>query len=68
MDKNKIRLPKDGLVEPEEARLIDGTDVEGHGLPTTAPPAFGDTRRPSHGGEIVPAPITDEDDVEGHLR
>ena len=36
MDKNKMKLPKEGLVEPEESRpFIDDGDVEGHGLPTT---------------------------------
>lgn len=64
---NKPKLPKDRLIEPEEGRhgpgehLIDG-DVEGHSLPTTAPPAFGAQRSPGHGGELTP---TDDDDVEG---
>lgn len=63
----KHQLPKDGLVQPEEGRrgpgeqLIDG-DVEGHSLPTTAPPALGSQRSPGHGGELTP---TDGDDVEG---
>jgi hypothetical protein len=65
MDK-KIKLPKEGLVEPEEARFIDDGDVEGHGLPLTRPPSFGGLRSPGHGGEAVPSPIDDEDDVEGH--
>jgi len=61
MDKKNMKLPKSGLVEPEEARFIDDTDVEGHGLPLTPPPsAVG----PTHGGENIPT--TDEDDVEGH--
>ena len=67
MDKNRMRLPKDGLVEPEELRLTEPTDVEGHGLPITAPPSFGTTSGPSHGGEIA-MPATDEDDVEGPQR
>lgn len=64
-----IRLPKEGLVTPEDAPagFIDETDVEGHGLPLTPPPSFGANRTPGHGGEIA-APIDDEDDVEGHLR
>ncbi len=66
MDKNKMKLPKEGLVEPEELR-IDGSDVEGHGLPLTAPPAFGASSGPSHGGEIA-MPADDDDDVEGHKR
>ena len=66
MNKN-IRLPKEGLVTPEEGRseLISETDVEGHGLPLTPPPSFGANRSPSHGGEIAP---TDDDDVEGYIR
>jgi hypothetical protein len=60
MDKKHMKLPKDGLVEPEERQgLIDDGDVEGHGLPTTAPPtSFGNDRRP-RGGDITP---TDGDD------
>jgi hypothetical protein len=65
MDKNRIKLPKESLVEPEELRQ-DG-DVEGHGLPLTAPPSIGPQRSPSHGGEIA-MPATDDDDVEGHHR
>jgi hypothetical protein len=70
MNKN-IRLPKEGLVEPEGgARRITGEaeDVEGHGLPITAPPSFGARRSPGHGGENIPSPMDDEDDVEGHKR
>lgn len=58
--------PQQG-VGPEDARLIDETDVEGHGLPLTAPPSFG-SRHPGHGGENIPSPVDDEDDVEGHRR
>ena len=71
MDKKHIKLPKEGLTDPEEARrstFIDGADVEGHGLPTTAPPSFGTSRLPGHGGENIPMPVDDEDDVEGHRR
>lgn len=67
MDKKHIRLPREGLVHPEDEPngFIDGGDVEGHGLPTTAPPAFGTNRGGGHGGEIA-APAGHEDDVEGH--
>jgi hypothetical protein len=65
MAKTKFSLPKDGVVEPEGARLIDDTDVEGHGLPITAPPSLG-KRTPGHGGENIPMPMDDGDDVEGH--
>jgi len=64
----QIKLPKEGLIEPEETRFIDDGDVEGHGLPLTAPPSFGSHRTPGHGGENIPSPVDDEDDVEGHLR
>jgi hypothetical protein len=64
----KYKLPKDSLVEPEQKRMdapfIDEGDVEGHGLPTTAPPSLG-SQFPGHGGEATPA---DDDDVEGHRR
>jgi hypothetical protein len=66
MDSKRVKLPKDGLVEPEEVRFIDDGDVEGHGLPTTAPPSFGGDRRP-RGGDIA-MPTDGDDDVEGHLR
>lgn len=54
----KIKLPKDSLVEPEEGQqgpegFIDEGDVEGHGLPLTAPPSIGQ-RLPGHGGELAP--------------
>ena len=68
MDKRNVKLPKEGLVEPEERRrdsFVD--DVEGHGLPLTAPPSLS-PRTPGHGGENIPSPIDDEDDVEGHKR
>ncbi len=66
----RFRLPKDGLVEPEERapRELTGDDVEGHGLPLTPPPSFGPQRSPGHGGEMARTRIEDEDDVEGHRR
>ena len=73
MQKN-VKLPKDGLVEPEGRQikslepLIDSNDVEGHGLPVTPPPGFGPQRTPGHGGENIPSPVDDDDDVEGHRR
>lgn len=63
----QFKRPKEGLVQPEEdARFIDGQDVEGHGLPITAPPSLSPSRAPGHGGEAVPS--DDPDDVEGHRR
>jgi hypothetical protein len=64
MTGKNIRLPKEGLVEPEQdQKALD--DVEGHGMPVTAPPSLS-TRTPGHGGENIPSPTEDEDDVEGH--
>jgi hypothetical protein len=60
----KYRLPKDRLVEPEDKTgepLIDETDVEGHGLPTTAPPSLG-SQFPGHGGEATPTADEDDED------
>ncbi len=59
----KIKLPKEGLIEPEEGTrggdgFIDENDVEGHGLPVTAPPSIGQ-HGPGHGGEVTP---TDSDE------
>jgi hypothetical protein len=62
----RIKLPKDSLVEPEESRgpegFIDEGDVEGHGMPVTAPPSLGQ-QLPSHGGELTPTDA-DEDQAE----
>ena len=62
----KYKLPKDSLVEPEEGTqpgdgFIDGQDVEGHGLPTTAPPSLDPQRRTPHGGEAIPTSDEDND-------
>jgi hypothetical protein len=67
MNNRKIRLPKDGLQQPDDLlpTELDG-DVEGHRLPTTAPPSLGARRSPGHGGENIPTIGEDEDDVEGH--
>jgi len=63
MDK-KLRLPKEGLIEPEETgktgeSFVGSDDVEGHGLPVTPPPFS--HRSPGHGGEAVPT----DDEIEG---
>jgi hypothetical protein len=62
----KYKLPKDSLVEPEQDtqpgdRFIDGQDVEGHGLPTTAPPSLDPQRR---GGEVVSSPDESDDSTD----
>lgn len=71
MDKKIPHLPKDGLTAPDGPSRpwpsATEDDVEGHGLPLTAPPSFG-SRHPGHGGENIPSPADDEDDVEGHIR
>ena len=62
----RIKLPKDSLVEPEESNgpegFIDEGDVEGHGIPVTAPPSLGQ-QLPGHGGELTPTDA-DEDQAE----
>lgn len=62
----RIKLPKDSLVEPEESRgpegFVDEGDVEGHGIPVTAPPSLGG-QLPGHGGELTPTDA-DEDQAE----
>ena len=64
----RMKLPKEGLVGSElRPRLIDETDVEGHGLPTTAPPDSLIRRGPNNGGELSRR-IDEDDDVEGHKR
>lgn len=69
MTNKRIRLPREGLVWPEDRLraqdFIDGTtDVEGHGLPITAPPSFGRLTR-GHGGEAIPTPEDREDGAKG---
>ena len=61
MTNKRMRLPKEGIIEPEERSspgLDRGEDVEGHGFPNPAPPPISP---PPGGGEIVPT----DDDVEG---
>lgn len=66
MARRSMKLPKDGLMEPEDRTGTSGSiddDVEGHGLPLTAPPSFGHRSPGSHGGEATPS--ADDDVVEG---
>lgn len=65
MTNKRIRLPKEGLVPPEDHRKhgTDGDDVEGHGFVNPAPPAGFSKRSPSSGGEAVPA--DDDADIVG---
>ena len=63
MTNKRIRLPKDGLVEPDDLRLIDA-DVEAHGWANPAPPADFSHRSPSQGGEAIPSD-DDTDDFKG---
>lgn len=70
MAKQRYQLPKEGLTDPEgrarSGNLVEGDDVEGHGIPLTPPPSYIGGSRPGHGGENIPTPVDDEDDVEGH--
>lgn len=65
MTNKRIRLPKEGLVTPEELgpgeKFIDETDVEGHGWVNPAPPIDFSKGTPTRGGELDPGDATDED-------
>jgi hypothetical protein len=65
MSNKRMRLPREGVVEPDQpSRNTEpdgGEDVEGHGFPMPAPPAEYAPRSPSQGGELVPT----DDDVKG---
>lgn len=65
MTSKRIRLPKEGLVEPDKrvpAGFVDGTsDVEGHSWTNPAPPIDFSKRTPSGGGELTPK----DDDAAG---
>jgi hypothetical protein len=66
MVRRAMKLPKDQILEPEDRTGTTGTagdDVEGHGMPLTAPPGLASRRGTGHGGEAVPGPDA-EDDVE----
>ncbi len=70
MVRRAMKLPKDQVLEPEDRTGMGGgapgDDVEGHGMPLTAPPGLVSRRGAGHGGEAIPRPADDEDDVEGH--
>jgi len=64
MSNKRIRLPHDGLVEPEQIgpgeKFIDETrDVQGHSWTNPGPPIDFSPHLPTHGGELVP---TDENE------
>jgi hypothetical protein len=68
MVRRAMKLPKDQILEPEDRTGTIGAagdDVEGHGMPLTAPPGLVSRGGTGHGGEAIPRP-DDEDDVEGH--
>ena len=60
MSDKRIRLPREGLIEPEQQRpgpgeqFIDDTDVEGHSWSNPAPPVDFGKGTPSAGGELTP--------------
>jgi hypothetical protein len=68
MTNKRIRLPREGIVGPEdargvgpgEARFVDETDVEGHGWVNPAPPVDFSKGSPSQGGELVPSEGSDK--------
>jgi hypothetical protein len=70
MVRQRMKLPKDQAVEPEDVRpSATGTgddDVEGHGFPVTAPPSPVIGRGTGHGGEATPTE-DDATDVKGNL-
>ena len=71
MTNKRIRLPRDEVVGPEdarqvgpgEARFIDETDVEGHGWVNPAPPVDFSKGTSSKGGELMPSDEPGEDDL-----
>jgi hypothetical protein len=68
MTRRSMKLPKDRIMEPEDRTGATGTpgdDVEGHGMPLTAPPSLGHRSPGGHGGEATPS-ADDKDDLEGH--
>jgi hypothetical protein len=77
MTTKKMRLPKDSARGPEpdgirndgrdDARFVDGKDVEGHGLPLTPPPSFG-SKGPGHGGENIPSPADDDETTDSAIK
>ena len=59
MADKRIRLPREGLVDPRQRtpgeQFVDvSNDVQGHGFPLPAPPADFMKRSPGHGGEAMP--------------
>ena len=73
MNNKRIRLPREGIVGPEDARVIgpgeagfiDETDVEGHGWVNPAPPVDFSKGTPSQGGEFVPSGGSDKPGPDG---
>ena len=67
MTNKRIRLPREGIVGPEDARqvgpgeasFLDETDVEGHGWTNPAPPTDFSKGMPSKGGELDPSEARD---------
>jgi len=59
MSNKRIRLPREGVVGPDDRLAqdpapVDGdADVEGHGFVNPAPPADFSKRGPSSGGESL---------------
>ena len=64
MTNKRIRLPKEGLTESDDTKLIDA-DVEAHGWANPAPPNDFSHRSPSQGGEFIPDEDEDPDAWKG---
>lgn len=69
MTNKRIRLPREGIIGPEDARqvgpgegrFIDETDVEGHGWVNPAPPVdFSKGTPGGQGGELLPSDGADK--------
>jgi hypothetical protein len=68
MTRPTSRRPTDQTVaseEPASTGGVEGEDVQGHGMPLTAPPSVMQHRSPGHGGEVTPS-NPDEEDPEEH--
>jgi hypothetical protein len=59
MKNKRMRLPREGAIEPQGGSKGSGPvndDVEGHGFANPAPPAGFSKRSPSQGGDVAKDP------------
>ena len=72
MTNKRIRLPKEGLIEPQQGKgpaeqfLDVSDDVQGHGFPLPAPPADFTKTTAGHGGELEPGDARGDPDGSIH--